>query len=103
MKKINFKKYICLVFFIPSLIALLCVSYYIDEQEVTLETIANVYAVTAQSSTSTKQSSTSKETKQEGSEEISDEMVDLLAKVINAEARGEPYLRSSSSRCSNNE
>ena len=102
MKNFDFKKNIYLAFFISFLLFLLYVSYNIESVEVDLGFAKTLYAATAQSSTSTKQSSTKEENNKENSE-ISDEMVDLLAKVINAEARGEPYLRASGGRSCYNE
>lgn len=90
MKK--YKKYIYLVFVLVILGFMLKISYSIDEISQYIEFFGNVYgAKTAESSISTKQSST----KNKENKEVSSDMIDLLARVINGEARGEPYLRSS--------
>jgi len=96
MKKL-FKKYICLAFVMSFLLLALGISYTVEEVNISEILFKFIYAAeTKESSTSTKQSSTSI-TKSENSEtENSDDMLDLLARLINAEARGEPYLRSSS-------
>jgi len=97
MKKL-FKKYICLAFVMLILVIALCISYTVDEINISELVFKYVYAAeTKESSTSTKQSSTSTTKSEKSETENSDDMLDLLARVINAEARGEPYLRSSSS------
>ncbi len=86
MKKI--KKYIYLVFvlFILSISLGLSVNY----NEIDFSFFHRLYATaTDESSISTKQSSTKNNNKET---ENSDDMLDLLARVINGEARGEPYL-----------
>lgn len=98
MKKL-FKKYICLAFVMSFLVIALGISYTVEEINISEILFKFVYAAeTKESSTSTKQSSTSTTKSEESETENSDDMLDLLARVINAEARGEPYLRSSSSR-----
>lgn len=90
MKKL-FKKYIFLAFVMSMLFVILGISYTVDEINISEVLFKIIYAAeTDQSSTQT--------TKNE-----SEDMIDLLARVINAEARGEPYLRSSSSWCCYNE
>lgn len=97
--KIN-RKYFLLVVIIVLLLFSLVISYnenmisnITEKINVIEEAFSfNVYALkTDQSSTSTK-----KNTDQSSTYKSSD-MVDLLARLINGEARGEPYLRSSSS------
>lgn len=86
MKNIN--KYICLAFLLVALTVCLGISTIHEEFDFSF--FNKLYATaTDESSTSTKQSST----KNENSDtENADDMLDLLARVINGEARGEPYL-----------
>lgn len=84
MKKftIIFKKLILISIIIASLIIALYISYNYDS----LEIYDSVYAaVKDQSSTSTKKNT------DQSSIDNSGDMVDLLARLINGEARGEPY------------
>ena len=99
MKKL-FKKYICLAFVMLFLVISLGISYTVEEININEILFKFIYAAeTKESSTSTKQSSTSTTKSEESETENSDDMLDLLARVINAEARGEPYLRPGGSWC----
>lgn len=103
MKKF-LKKYICLALVISLLIMLLGISYRVDEVNISDLFFKIIYAADSkESSTKTAQSSTSTQKKESGKTENTDDMLDLLARLINAEARGEPYLRSSSCWSCNNE
>ena len=103
MKKL-FKKYICLAFIMCFLFTMLGISYTVEEINLSEILFKFIYAAESkQSSTKTAQSSTSTKSSKESETENSDDMLDLLARLINAEARGEPYLRSSGSWCSNYE
>lgn len=84
MKKLKsiFKKLIKLSCIISVLLLLLYISYNYED----LEIYNNVFAATKdQSSTSTKKNT------DQSSIDNSGDMVDLLARLINGEARGEPY------------
>lgn len=76
------KKIIVISLVIFTLFVLLYVSYNYQELEFTNSVIA---AITDQSSTSTKKQTDQSSTNNSG------DMVDLLARLINGEARGEPY------------
>lgn len=77
-----FKKVLMLFCIIPILVLLLYISYNYEE----LEVYNNVLAATKdQSSTSTEKNT------DQSSIDNSGDMVDLLARLINGEARGEPY------------
>jgi len=103
MKKL-LKKYICLAFITSFLFVALGVSYTVDEINISDVLFKFIYAAdTKESSTKTAQSSTSTTKSDKSQTENSDDMLDLLARLINAEARGEPYLRSGRSRSGYNE
>ncbi len=84
----SIKKYIYLAFILFVLSITLGIS--INYENIDFSFFNRLYAVvTDESSISTKQSSTKSNNKDT---ENSDDMLDLLARVINGEARGEPYL-----------
>lgn len=80
MLKVKFKKYILCSFFCILLLFMLYItlSYDVSINDIFKSIQNKIVAATAQSSTSTSSASNS-------------DMVDLLARLINGEARGEPY------------
>ena len=82
MKKFKINKIKTLIIIIPVLVILLFISYNFNEIKIFNEVLA---VITDQSSTSTKKNT------DQSSITNSGDMEELLARLINAEARGEPY------------
>ena len=86
MKKIKFSKLVKkiskLVCIVSTLVIMLYISYSYDEVSINNNVFA---AIKDQSSTSTKKNT------DQSSIDNSGDMIDLLARLINGEARGEPY------------
>ena len=78
----KFKKIFCISLIIFTLVTMLYISYNFESVEIFTDVFA---AITDQSSTSTKNNTDQSSTTNSG------DMIDLLARLVNGEARGEPY------------